>query len=308
MRNTPAATLLPFVSLSPDHQSCEEACTYFRSGNVPTGADGALLICLDQVEGMMVAEAVRHLVQEALTYIAVAEHAKLLVAQARRVVAEQFADCPLLMRVNEIGLICEDGDTQLIADFWMLDDRLELSRHRRVAPDAAGLNSALQDAYRWHAYRAAVQEEQHAKRCDLLMDACAEAAIAWAGLELADILEELKVEPWVNVDLRNQNSLVAKAMIYIGDGVLTAHIEGRNDSWRLQGTELIARESLSCVECLRNSGMRSLPAETLANIVSARECAQSGPNQMRTDEAHRIDPELSYRAVFFEEKVARKAA
>lgn len=219
----------------------------------------------------------------------------------------------------------EDGELGLIADFWALDDRLQLTRQRRLAPDNESLLHALEDGYRWHAYRYGVMQERHKQRCDLLIDSCAEAAIAWAGLELAEVVRELQRKPWFTTELRNQDQVVACADIYIADGVLTANIRSKlcdtivedtreaavqksKRNWQLTGTELVARESLSCPDCLRNSGLRALPAKMLADIIAADEAVNASRECRQAGEVYRLDLPLSRKPVFYNEEAMRAAA
>lgn len=344
-----AVDLLPFVPLSDDHQERDDVTTYFRSSDVPTGQDGALIICLDQLDDFSAAEAICAITTQAMRFRTERHSTRncepkpeslvdgfdvitgfnvptaIDTAEARRVAAEFFAACPLLFRVNEIGYVMEEGQLGLIADFWTLDDRLQLTRQRRLAPDNNSLLRALEDAYRWHAYRYGVMQERHKQRCDLLIDACAEAAIAWAGLELAEVVQKLQREPWLTTELRNQDEVVACAEIYIADGVLTANIRSKhchaivNDrqeaslqsgkrSWQLTGTELVVRESLSCSDCLRYSGLRALPAEMLTNIMAADEAVHTSNEPWRKNEVYHLDLPLSRKPVFLNEERLRASA
>ncbi|WP_228243360.1 hypothetical protein [Porphyrobacter sp. GA68] len=349
LAGTSAADLLPFVPLSGDHQERDDVTTYFRSSNVPTGKDGALIIGLDQLDDFSTAEAICAIARQAVQF-RIELHStregepkpggcvdgfelvsgfnvirEIDTAEARRIAAEFFATCPLLFRVNEIGYVMEDGELGLIADFWALDDRLQLTRQRRLAPNNESLLGTLENAYRWHAYRYGVMQERHKQGCDLLIDACAEAAIAWAGFELAEVVQELQREPWLTTELRNQDRVVACAELYIADGVLTANIRSthcdvivedaqdasshsRNRTWQLTGTELVARESLSCSDCLRSSGLRALPAEMLANIIAADEAVHASGERRQTGEVYRLDLPLSRKPVFFDEDGLRAAA
>lgn len=268
LRSAAMAHLLP---LRPVSHGLDELCYldhWLRGNDIPLGEDGAFLTDLAQLSDLSTAEAAQEVALQAKAYTACAESASGEVRKARAMLDEQFGFFQPLMKLNEIGIVTEDGTPWLLADFWMLDDELCMRRHHRMAPCAKSLAEQMRIAAELHDHRLAIWHLRSRTGASLFIDSCAATAMAWGGVTLPEMLERLQDEPWVALELRTGDVIAANATLYIEDCILTAHIIGTGYGWQLRGSDLIASDARSCTECLKNSGMRYVQAKGLNAITS----------------------------------------
>lgn len=270
----------PLAQLFPLVRACENGAstdtTWFRSAEAPLGVDGNFRIDLAQLVDRSLTEAVAAVYAQAECFMALEDFSS-VVEEARKRLDAEFAQFSWLMKLHEIAIVIEDDKPQLLAEFSMLDDELEIRPTIQISESPGGLVDAVRYAASWHNHRLAILHEKRAKKCSLFVDACAQAAIAWGGLSIADVVAQVKSESWISVPLMRGNVSVATAMLYIANCVLTAEIHSAADDWHLKGTDLVLREGLSCPDCIQNAGLQDL----MRLLPSLHSCGPSKPHALR---------------------------
>lgn len=249
------ADLFPLVRACED--SVPSDTTWFRSADAPIGVDGGFRIDLGQLVDFSISDAVVEVRVQAERFVAL-QRLSGMIEEARERLDAEFAGFQTLMRLHEVAIVTEDDEPQLLAEFSMLDDELAVRKTRRVSHSLAALIEEVRYAASWHNHRLAILWEKRANKCSLFIDACAQAAIAWAGLSISNVLTQVTSESWISVPLLRGDVRVATAMLYIANCVLTAEIHSAADDWHLRGADLVLREGLSCPDCIRRSGLQDL--------------------------------------------------
>lgn len=254
-------SLSPLANLFPLVRDCENGAsmetTWFRTAGEPLGTDGSFRIDLAQLIELSLTDAVTEVSVQAGRFIALQRLCG-MVGEARKLLDAEFAGFNRYMKLHEIAIVTEDDEPQLLAEFSMLDDELEVRRTRRAGTSPAALVGAIRYAASWHHHRLAILREKRLRKCSLFVDACAQTAIAWGGLSISDVLTQVRLKSWISLPLMRGNVPVATAMLYIANCVLTAEIHSATDAWHLKGTDLILREGLACSDCIEKTGLQDL--------------------------------------------------